>query len=119
LVEAYTYRMGAHTTSDDPTKYRLSEDLEYWKLKDPIERVKAYLIRTGAADPGFFDEIDAEAAAVAARLREGCLSMPDPALTDFFGHVYNEQTPQLAQQQEQYAAYAASFSDAQDAAGER
>jgi pyruvate dehydrogenase E1 component alpha subunit len=118
LVEAYTYRMGAHTTSDDPTKYRLSEDLEYWKLKDPIERVKAYLIRTGAADPGFFDEIDAEAAAVAARLREGCLSMPDPALTDFFGHVYNEQTPQLAQQQEQYAAYAASFSDAQDAAGE-
>jgi 2-oxoisovalerate dehydrogenase E1 component alpha subunit len=116
LVEAYTYRMGAHTTSDDPTKYRLSEDLEYWKLKDPIERVKAYLVRTGAADLDFFEAIDAEAAEVAARLREGCLSMPDPVLTDFFDHVYNEQTPQLAQQQEQYAAYAASFSDT---AGER
>ena len=41
FVEAYTYRMGAHTTTDDPTRYRLSEDLETWKLKDPIQRVQA------------------------------------------------------------------------------
>jgi pyruvate dehydrogenase E1 component alpha subunit len=109
FVEAYTYRMGAHTTSDDPTKYRLSEDLEYWKLKDPIERVKAYLIRTGAADGEFFDAIDAEADEIAARLRKGCLSMPDPELTTIFDHVYEEQTPQLVEQQAQYAAYAASF----------
>jgi 2-oxoisovalerate dehydrogenase E1 component alpha subunit len=46
LIEAYTYRMGAHTTTDDPTRYRLSAELEAWKLKDPIERVKQYLIRT-------------------------------------------------------------------------
>ena len=38
LVEAYTYRMGAHTTTDDPTRYRLSDDVEHWKLKDPIAR---------------------------------------------------------------------------------
>jgi 2-oxoisovalerate dehydrogenase E1 component alpha subunit len=112
LVEAYTYRMGAHTTSDDPTKYRLSEDLEHWKLKDPIARVKAYLVRTGAADPEFFDAIDAEADLTATRLREGCLSMPDPDLTGIFDYVYDEQTPQLAEQQAQYAAYAASFGDA-------
>ena len=55
LVEAYTYRMGAHTTSDDPTRYRLADELESWKLKDPIERVKAYLVRTGKADQAFFD----------------------------------------------------------------
>ena len=47
LIEAYTYRMGAHTTSDDPTKYRLADELEHWRLKDPIERVKAYLSRRG------------------------------------------------------------------------
>ena len=52
LVEAYTYRMGAHTTTDDPTRYRLSEDLETWKLKDPIARVKAYLTRNGAGGRG-------------------------------------------------------------------
>ena len=49
LIEAYTYRMGAHTTTDDPTRYRLSAELESWKLKDPIERVKQYLIRSGLA----------------------------------------------------------------------
>ena len=43
FVEAYTYRMGAHTTTDDPTRYRLSDDLERWKLKDPIARVEVYL----------------------------------------------------------------------------
>ena len=109
LVEAYTYRMGAHTTSDDPTKYRLSEDLEHWKLKDPIARVKAYLARSAGVDHDYFDEIEAEADQIAAKLREGCLSMPDPTLTDFFQHAYVEQTPQLVEQQAQYAAYAASF----------
>ncbi len=109
FVEAYTYRMGAHTTSDDPTKYRLTEELEHWKLKDPIARVKAYLVRNGSAGNAFFDEVDAEADKVAAELREGCLSMPDPQLTDMFDHVYVEKTPQLEQQQEQFAAYAASF----------
>jgi 2-oxoisovalerate dehydrogenase E1 component alpha subunit len=109
FVEAYTYRMGAHTTSDDPTKYRLTEELEHWKLKDPIERVKAYLHRTGAAGNDFFDEVDTEADKVAAELRDGCLSMPDPTLTDVFDYVYVEKTPQLAEQQEQFAAYAASF----------
>ncbi|GAA0960111.1 pyruvate dehydrogenase (acetyl-transferring) E1 component subunit alpha [Kribbella koreensis] len=109
LVEAYTYRMGAHTTSDDPTKYRLSEDLEYWKLKDPIERVKAYLARSIGVEHEFFEQIEAEADQVAATLRAGCLAMPDPKMTDFFEHAYVEKTPQLAEQQAQYDAYAASF----------
>src|SRR5215218_5933690 len=110
LVEAYTYRMGAHTTSDDPTKYRLNEDLEHWKLKDPIARVRAYLTRSAGVDNDYFDQIDAEADKIAAELRAGCLSMPDPSLTDFFDHVYVDQTPQLVEQQQQFAAYAASFS---------
>jgi len=109
LVEAYTYRMGAHTTSDDPTKYRLNEDLEHWKLKDPIQRVRAYLTRSAGVDHDFFDQIDAEADKIAAELRAGCQSMPDPSLTDFFDHVYVEQTAELAEQKAQFAAYAASF----------
>ncbi|MGC4937085.1 pyruvate dehydrogenase (acetyl-transferring) E1 component subunit alpha [Kribbella sp. DT2] len=109
LVEAYTYRMGAHTTSDDPTKYRLSEDLEYWKLKDPIERVKAYLARQAGVEHAFFDDVEAEADQVAAELRQGCLAMPDPELTDFFKYAYVDMPEELAEQRDSYAAYAASF----------
>src|SRR5207244_3391713 len=61
MIEAFTYRMGAHTTTDDPTRYRLSAELESWKLKDPIARVKQYLIRYEQADMQFFDEVEAEA----------------------------------------------------------
>ena len=50
FIEAFTYRMGAHTTSDDPTRYRLASELEEWKLRDPIARLKAYLSRSGIAD---------------------------------------------------------------------
>ncbi len=69
LIEAYTYRMGAHTTSDDPTRYRLADELEAWKLKDPIERVKAYLFKNQLADQEFFDKIDEEADALGKDVR--------------------------------------------------
>ena len=70
--------MGAHTTSDDPTKYRVSAEVEVWKLRDPIERLKAYLAHEGKADHDFFDDVDREADELAAHVREGCLTMPDP-----------------------------------------
>ena len=43
LIEAVTYRMGPHTTSDDPTRYRSDEELEYWAARDPIQRYRTYL----------------------------------------------------------------------------
>jgi pyruvate dehydrogenase E1 component alpha subunit len=111
LIEAFTYRMGAHTTTDDPTRYRLAAELEAWKLKDPIERVKAYLVRTGSADGAFFAEVDAEAAALGTRLRESCLAMPDPQPLAIFDNVYSEPNSQLALEREEYAAYLGSFAD--------
>jgi len=112
FIEAYTYRMGAHTTSDVPTKYRLADELEHWRLKDPIERVKAYLSRHGAADDEFFAALDAEAATVAGNLRAACLALPAPRLIDAFGEVYATQTAHLAEQQAAYADYLATFADA-------
>jgi 2-oxoisovalerate dehydrogenase E1 component alpha subunit len=109
LIEAYTYRMGAHTTTDDPTRYRLASELESWKLKDPVERVKAYLVRTGSADATFFDEIEAEATQVGRRIRKACLEMPDPAPLSMFENVYAEPTALLREEREQYAAYLDSF----------
>jgi pyruvate dehydrogenase E1 component alpha subunit len=109
LIEAYTYRMGAHTTTDDPTRYRLASELEAWKLKDPVERVKAYLVRTGSADAAFFEGIDEEAAQVGSRVRRACLEMPDPPPLSMFENVYGEPTALLREEREQYAAYLDSF----------
>ena len=111
LIEAYTYRMGAHTTSDDPTKYRLADELEHWRLKDPIERVKAYLTRSGSGDQAFFAEVETEASDLAADLRTRCLALPDPRLLDLFDLVYAEQTPYLEEQRARYAEYLATFED--------
>jgi pyruvate dehydrogenase E1 component alpha subunit len=103
--------MGAHTTTDDPTRYRLATELEAWKLKDPVQRVKAYLVRTGSADAAFFEGIDEEAAQVGKRVRRACLEMPDPAPLAMFENVYGEPTALLREEREQYAAYLDSFVD--------
>jgi len=109
FIEAFTYRMGAHTTSDDPTRYRLASELEEWKLRDPVARVKAYLSRSGIADAGFFAAVDAEADELAARIRKGTLDMPDPAGTEIFDHAYAEMPPTLAAQRAEFVEYHASF----------
>ena len=112
FVEAYTYRMGAHTTTDDPTRYRLSDDLERWKLKDPIARVEAYLRRGGVAEDDFFAEVQQEADELGHRLREGCKALPDPGPLSIFDHVYSEITEELAVQRDGFAAYLDSFEGA-------
>jgi 2-oxoisovalerate dehydrogenase E1 component alpha subunit len=109
LIEAYTYRMGAHTTSDDPTRYRLAHELETWKLKDPIGRVKAFLSRTGLADQAFFESIEDEADQLARHVREGCLAMPKPDPLSIFDNVYVDQVTELAEQKADFAAYLDSF----------
>ena len=111
LIEAFTYRMGAHTTTDDPTRYRLASELEVWKLKDPIERVRAYLVRTGQASTEFLAEVEAEAKAVGTRIREACRTMPDPPPLSIFDNVYAEPTAILSEERERYAAYLETFEE--------
>jgi pyruvate dehydrogenase E1 component alpha subunit len=119
FIEAFTYRMGAHTTSDDPTRYRLASELETWKLKDPLERMKAYLSRSGKADSAFFESIEHEADELAARVRQGCLSMPDPDPLSVFDNVYVEETPLLAEERAEFAAYLSSFAGPSEGAQAR
>ncbi|MFV0462826.1 MAG: pyruvate dehydrogenase (acetyl-transferring) E1 component subunit alpha [Nostocoides sp.] len=111
FIEAFTYRMGAHTTSDDPTKYRVSAEVEVWKHRDPIARVKAWLTRSGLADRAFFDAVDAEAADLGARVRRECLGMPDPDGTQMFDHVYVEDHPLLAAERAEFLAFHAGFEE--------
>ena len=67
-----------------------------WKLRDPIQRVRAYLVRTGQAEPAFFADVDAEAKLLGARVREACRTMPDPPPLTIFDNVYAEPNPMTA-----------------------
>lgn len=112
LIEAFTYRMDAHTTSDDPSRYRLADELELWKLKDPIERVRVNLVREHGVEQDFFDEVQAESDELAARFRAFCVAMPDPGPDRIFSEVYAELSPQLAAEKQAYLEYHASFEGA-------
>lgn len=109
LIEAFTYRMDAHTTSDDPTRYRLSDELEMWKLKDPIERVKVYLVRQQWADSEFFESVEADADKLGEELREFCTNMPDPPAERIFSNVYAEGSPVLDAQRDEFLDYVSGF----------
>ncbi|QPV64327.1 pyruvate dehydrogenase (acetyl-transferring) E1 component subunit alpha [Halosimplex litoreum] len=96
LVESLTYRQGAHTTSDDPDRYRdaAAEGLPDWRTADPLERYADYLREEGVVDEGFVeaareaarDEVDEAVAAAEA-------SEPDP--TDVFDHAYATFPPRV------------------------
>jgi len=109
--------MGAHTTTDDPTRYRLASEVEAWRQRDPIDRVRAYLTRTGEADGSFFEQVDADADAEAARLRAECLALPDPPPLSLFDNVYADAHAILDAERADYAAYLEGFEDAGVAAG--
>ncbi|MBO3662769.1 thiamine pyrophosphate-dependent dehydrogenase E1 component subunit alpha [Microbacterium sp. NEAU-LLB] len=109
-IEAVTYRMGAHTTSDDPTKYRTSDEEQSWVSRDPIARMRAYLLGRGASD-AFFADVDAEAAALAADVRTRTLELPVPTRDDMFAHVYSEPHPLMDEQRQWLADYEASFGE--------
>ncbi|MCX5405905.1 pyruvate dehydrogenase (acetyl-transferring) E1 component subunit alpha [Streptomyces sp. NBC_00335] len=109
LVEAFTYRMGAHTTSDDPTKYRRDEETAAWEAKDPILRLKAHLLATGGADEAYFAELEVESEALGKRVREVVRSMPDPDTMAIFENVYADGHALVDEERAQFAAYLASF----------
>ncbi len=88
LIEAFTYRMGAHTTSDDPTRYRTREEEESWRRRDPIDRLRLHLEGLGELPDAFLADLDAEAEALGARLRDGVRAMGAPPTESMFASVY-------------------------------
>jgi 2-oxoisovalerate dehydrogenase E1 component alpha subunit len=93
LIEAYTYRLGAHTTSDDPTRYRIDAEVEVWRHRDPIERVKSLLVHEYKMKQSRFDEVAEEAEKLALRLREDVLAMDRPDPITMFDNVYADMHP--------------------------
>ncbi|MEN8581343.1 pyruvate dehydrogenase (acetyl-transferring) E1 component subunit alpha [Arthrobacter sp. KBS0703] len=111
FIEAVTYRMGPHTTADDPTRYRDANELEDWAAKDPISRVKSLLDRKGLLTADLEAAVAAKADAVAKELRAGTINMPEPEPLDIFKHVYSTPNSWLDRQQDHYSRYLASFGD--------
>lgn len=108
FIEALTYRMGAHTTSDDPTKYRGDSEMEFWAERDPISRYEAYLRSLGVSEE-FFDDVATEAADLAADMRRRTLELGDPPATNVFRSVYTDAHPLVEEQAAWFEAYEAGF----------
>jgi pyruvate dehydrogenase E1 component alpha subunit len=106
LIEALTYRIGAHTTSDDPTKYRANEEVDSWKAKDPIARFEVFLRRQGISDD-FFQEVEAAGDELAKDIREQTFALGLPPVDNIFNHVYSEQHPEIDAQRAWLKAYEA------------
>lgn len=117
LIEAYTYRQGAHTTADDPTKYRLTEDEQAWLEKDPIVRFEKFLRAEGHADDDFFAGVAAEGDALAAKSRKDVLAFEAPTLAEEMGNVYAERHPLVEEELAWHLQYEAGFAEAENQEG--
>ncbi len=114
FVEAVTYRMGPHTTADDPTRYRDASELDTWAERDPIARLAAYLRAGGLLTDDDEARVRAAADAVAAELRAGVVALEDPPPLSVFDHVYAEPHPTVAAERAEHAAYLAGFDEGND-----
>ncbi|WP_432563813.1 pyruvate dehydrogenase (acetyl-transferring) E1 component subunit alpha [Kineococcus sp. SYSU DK003] len=104
FVESFTYRMGAHTTSDDPTRYRHAAEVDEWREKDPIDRFRAYLRAEGVLDEEYEAQLQQEADEFAERVRAGVAAMPDPDPVAMFDHAYAEPHPQVLAERDEFLA---------------
>ncbi|PIB80340.1 pyruvate dehydrogenase (acetyl-transferring) E1 component subunit alpha [Mycobacterium celatum] len=98
LIEAVTYRLGPHTTSDDPTRYRSRDELEHWLALDPIPRYRAYLEGRGLWSERLADRVAARSRRLCAELRDTLFGASDVDIDEVFTTVYAEMTPALEAQ---------------------
>ena len=104
LIEAYTYRLGPHTTSDDPTIYRQDAEVEEWKKKDPIIRFRQYLkdikLWDDKKEAALIEELTQEVGETFKRVENS----GEPSVDDIFDHTFATLPPYLAKQKAAYQA---------------
>lgn len=98
LIEAVTYRMGPHTTSDDPTRYRSDDEVAQWAARDPIRRYRIYLQAVGVYSQRLEDRVTAKSKRLRDELRDAVVGAEDFDVAEVFDTVYHDITPELAAQ---------------------
>jgi len=98
LVEAVTYRIEAHTTADDETRYRGADEVATWRANDPVQRFADQLRGMAVIDESYTTEVDAEGEAIAARMRDALFGAPAGDPREMFDHVYAAPTQALREQ---------------------
>lgn len=111
FIEAVTYRLGPHTTSDDPTRYRDEAEVASWRAKDPIARLERLLEAEGVLDEATRARVTGVADDAATRVRAGCIALVAPEPLSIFDEVYATSHPGLDRQREEYRAYLAMFEE--------
>lgn len=111
FIEALTYRMGSHTTSDDASIYRPSSEEEEWGTRDPIARLGAYLRRIDEIDDAFVTECDERAHDLAMSLHHHVHALEDPDPIGIFDHVYAEPHSLVDEERAEFVRYMAQFDD--------
>ena len=105
LIEAMTYRMGAHTTSDDPSRYRTETELQAWSVKDPVGRYRAWLEGQGIIDGAAIKTIGDEGESMAHAMRTRLLAFtPAPPGEVIFGRVYARPPDSFLEEREEFEA---------------
>ncbi len=98
LIEGLTYRVEAHTNSDDPTRYRNKSEEAKWRALDPLLRLEKYLTAAGILTPAIASDISDEAEALATATREAMSETPAVDPLELFDHVYVNERPALLEQ---------------------
>ena len=98
LIEALTYRLGPHTTSDDPRRYRSDQEEAEWRGRDPVERVRRYLAGEGQWTDGWQETMEAEESAAIEAAVEEAEALPPQRPEEIFESMFAALTPQLKQQ---------------------
>ena len=109
FIEAVTYRMGPHTTADDPTRYRSKEEVDVWRRRDPITRLETYLRSIGEFSEAHAAEVATFADETGAALRAACLAHPTKSAIEVFDHVFEEPHSGIARERAHFAAYLDGF----------
>ncbi len=100
LIEAVTYRMAAHSTADDASRYQPPDEIAAWRDADPVERFHGWLTASHMADPAFLEAVGEEARALAAKTREGVPALEPRPAEELFAWVYADLPPDLARQRD-------------------
>ncbi|MEU1711475.1 pyruvate dehydrogenase (acetyl-transferring) E1 component subunit alpha [Micrococcus luteus] len=111
FIEAVTYRMGPHTTADDPTRYRDDAELEAWKARDPLTRVEAHLRTLDVDVDAVLAQAQAEADELAAEVRRALEALEEDGADRLFDEIYAEPHQELERQRREHALYLQQFDD--------